>query len=484
MIKALVQLDLLLLRRSRALWWLIVLLIGSGCLALVSGLDWRDRYVEAARSAQQIVAKDRQALAATYDGMASGKIEPSDVDNFDGGGPFIPDPRDPYVAGFYHTQIAELPAGPLLGLATGSTELRATHHLIKSVPLAQLMRIGEPAERVNPAALAAGRFDLLAFVMYLCPLALTVLLFDAVARERETGLAPLIAALGPTKRELLLARAITRGGIVLVLASIMSFIGLILVGALFTSAALWWTIGVSAYLWFWTSLLVLIASTGLGLIGTAAINVSIWVALLLLSPGMVERSLRPSGLLEPRALADANVRAVVRDATQSDAAKAAARQQVAETYWNVDLNTAPACAKRESVLVDYVERRLSDETYAAAMHAGAAREAVYDKRLDRWGWLSPPLAFRRSMEAIAGVDPARQRAFESQVIGFHATWRNRVTDAFLACQKLDRQAFEQAPKFEWNSPKQPAATWQGIALAALLAMALGLAALRQRTLLD
>lgn len=482
MIAALIRLDLALLRRSKAFWLLIALLSAAAALALVSGLDWRARYLGAADAAREQVAADRKVLIEVYDGLAAGTGQPTNVDTYDGKTPFVPDPRDPYVEGFYHTRLAELPAGPLLGLATGSSELRATHHVIKTVPIVALMRIGEPAERVNPGALAAGRFDLLAFIMFLCPLALVALLFDACAREREAGLAPLLAGLGAGRRELLLARGITRGGAVLAVAMIASVAGIALVGALGSAAALWWLAGVAAYLAMWTALLLLVASSGLSVIGSAAITVSLWVALLLLSPGMVERTLRPSGLIEPRALAEAEVRTVIREATASDAARAAAKQRVAEQYWAIDFATAPACADREGVLSEYVERRLSDESYKAAMLNGAAREALYDARLDQWSWLSPALAFRRAMETVAGTDPARQRAFEAQVFGYHAAVRGRVTDAIFACRSFDRAAFEAAPGFTYSEPDRGVAGWSGIVLAGGLALLLAALALRRRPL--
>lgn len=426
-----------------------------------------------------MVAQDRQALVDVYDAMDAGTLEPSDNDSFDGTGEFIPDPRDPYVAGYFHTQLAELPAGALLGLATGSSELRANHHLIRSISIASLMRVGEPAERVNPAALAAGRFDLLAFIMFLCPLALVVLLFDACAREREAGMTPLLAGLGATQRELLMARGITRGGAVLAVALIASIAGISLAGALGTAASIEWCLGTIVYIALWTALLLFLASTGLSLFGSAAMAVSLWVALLFVSPGVVERALQPSGLLEPRALADAEVRAVVRRATASDAARVAARQRVAEEYWGIDFAEAPACANRETVIPTYVERRLSDEVYATAMRTGAAREAVFDVRLDRWSWLSPPLAFRRGMETLAGVDPARQRVFEDQVLTYHAAWRDRVTHAVLACEELDRASFESAPRFDFEEPAGGLAAWFGTALAGGLAVLLYFFAFRR-----
>lgn len=481
MISALIRLDIRLLLRSRAAWLLTILLVTAATLALVGGLDWRERYVQAAEAARVQVDKDAKTLSEIYDGIDKGTVKPTDDSTYDGVSEYVPDPRDPYVAGFYHTQLAELDAGPLLGLATGSSELRATHHRLKSVPLYTLLRIGEPAERVNPGALAAGRFDLLAFIMFLCPLALAVLLFDATARERETGIAPLLAGLGTNQRHLLVARGIVRGGLVLGVAVIASLVGIVLVGAVGSAASLWWLVGTVAYLLFWTMLLLAVAAMGFSVVGGAAVSIALWVALLLLSPGLTERAFRPDGLLEPRALADANVRRVLREEGGPDGI-AAATAKVAREYWNINFAMAPACANREGVIPEYVRRRLADESYAAAMRAGAAREALFDTRLDRWGWLSPTLAFRRGMEQAAGSDPARQRVFELSVIDYHAAWRNRVTAGILGCQRFDRAAFEAVPRFRLEEPAGRVTAITGVLAASLFALLLGLAALRRRPL--
>ncbi|MEM8565991.1 MAG: DUF3526 domain-containing protein [Bacteroidota bacterium] len=483
MIRSLIRLDIALLYRSRAFWILLLFLTMGAVFALVSGLDWRKRYIGAAQADRVQVAKDRALLVQVYDDLEAGIQTPSDVDSFDGNGEFIPDPRDPYVAGFYHTQLAELPVSPLLGLATGSTELRATHHLIRSVPIAELFRIGEPAERVNPGALAAGRFDLLAFIIYLCPLVLVVLLFDAVARELESnGQAALLAGLGSTQRELLLARGITRGSVILIIALTASIVGLAFLGQLLSMAALAWLFGVTLYLLFWTTLLLGVASLRFGVVGSAAISVALWVVLLLVSPGLVERVLRPSGLLEPRVLADAKVRRVIREASADKDASAAAKTRVARDYWQIDFASVPACADREGVLSEYVLRRLSDETYAKAMHTGRLREVLYDRHLDHWGWLSPVLYFGRAMETIAGVGPERQRVFEEQVFSFHTQWRDRVTDAIFACHQFTRDDFENAPQFIWHEPKNGFTPYLTIIFLSTLALLLGRFALRRHPL--
>lgn len=481
MIGALIRLDARLLLRSRAAWVLTVLLLAAATLALASGLDWRSRYLRAAEVERADAAKSEAELRAIYAGIAARTTTPTDVDAFDGNGTYVPDPRDPYVAGFYHRQLAELPAGPLLGLATGTSELRATHHRIQSVPLYTLLRIGEPAERVNPGALAAGRFDLLAFIIYLCPLALVALLFDATARERETGIAPLLSGLGVNRHHLLLARGVVRGGLVMAVAVGASLIGFGLVDAAGSTASWWWLAGTIAYLLFWIALLLALAATRLSVVGTAAVSVALWVALLLLSPGMTERALRPGGLFQPRVLADAEVRRVLREAGSPDKIDAAT-SRVARDFWKIDFAVAPACAYRKGVIGEYVQRRLADESYARSMRAGMTRERLFDQRLDQWGWLSPALAVRRAMEQVAGSDPARQRAFERGVIDYHARWRDRVTAALLTCRQFDRAAFEAAPRFTWTEPEPGATRIVGVGAAALLALALAAAALRRRPL--
>ncbi|MEO0332350.1 MAG: DUF3526 domain-containing protein [Bacteroidota bacterium] len=176
------------------------------------------------------------------------------------------------------------------------------------------------------------------------------------------------------------------------------------------------------------------------------------------------------------------MRRVERQASADEDARQAAKAKVAKEYWKIDFAEAPTCANREGVLREYVLRRLSDETYGKAMRTGRLREALYDQRLDRWGWLSPVLYFSRAMETIAGVEPARQRAFEEQVFSFHAQWRNRVTDALFACYRFTRNDFENAPQFEWREPKNGFTPWLTILFVATLSLLLGRFALRRHPL--
>lgn len=453
MIWRLVRLDLALLRRSRAGLATLLLLIAAGALALASGLDWRDRYQAAIQTDRADVAKARSELLAIYDGIDAGTVAPTDLrapESEQSDGPFIPDPRDPYVEGFYHTHLAALPPGPLLHLAVGASEFAPNRQILRTVPLSSLARPGEPPEAVNPGALAAGRLDLLAVLIYLAPLVLIALLFDAAARERETGASPVLAALGATRRDLLAARGLIRGGAVAVVMTALILLGALPTGAPVSAVAAF-VAGSALYIAFWTSLCLMIASTRLSAVGSASTLAGLWVAVTLLSPSLIERAVRPDGLLSPRALADADVRAVERDWGAPDRTE----DRIAEAgtrFWNVETSALPDCARYDAPLTEWSMRWLMDEVYVAAIEAGQSAEARFDAALDRWGWLSPALSFRRAMETVAGSDPARNRAFESDVVDYHHRIKLRGVSHLLGCDPIDRSDFLAAPQFEWREP--------------------------------
>ncbi|PZN94381.1 MAG: hypothetical protein DCF31_09765 [Alphaproteobacteria bacterium] len=468
MIGRLVRLDAALLRRSRLAFVTLLLLLGTGLLAVASGADWRQRYAGAADATLDTALKARGELVGIWDGIASGAVRPTDDNSYDGNGVYVPDPRDPYVAGFYNKQSAVLPAGPLLGMATGSTELRASSHIVNGNPLAGLMRVGEPAERVNPGALAAGRLDVLAFVLLICPLGLLALLFDASAREREDGIAPLLASIGATRPQLLATRGLVRGGLIWVIAVLVSVVGFLVIGADDPRRMALWLLATTIYVLFWTAICLAIAASRLGSVGAAATAGGIFVALLLVAPGIIERSLRPDGLIEARALADADLRAIMRRNGAPEAVDQTI-DAVGKRYWQIDFASAPACARRAGALKDYSLRRLLDESYSSAIRDGASREALFDAKLDDWGWLVPSLGIRRGLEAVAGADPARQRGFEASVIDYHADFRDRVTRTILACGRFDRAEFEATPKFQWAEPAVPTASFWPAVIATLVA---------------
>ncbi len=453
MIWSLIRLDAQLLLRSPTALAALALLAGVSVLALASGLDWRARYVAAIEADRAVVAEARAALVAVYDGLDDGTVTPTDVHAPRSEwpeGPYIPDPRDPYVEGFYHKRLAALAPGPLLHLAVGASELAPNRQILYTVPLSGLARPGEPPEAVNPAALAAGRLDMLAVLIFVAPLILIALLFDATARERESGIGPLISALGATRRDLLAARGILRGGAVATLVVLFITVGAIVGAAPLGTSGLF-VAGAVLYTAFWTAICLVVASTQVTAVGAAATLAGLWVAVTLLSPSLLERALRPDGLLAPRALADADVRAVARTWGAEERVEARITE-VGKRFWNIDTASLPACAQYDGPLVDWSIRWLMDAAYVRSIKNGQAAEARFDTGLDRIGWLSPPLGFRRAMESVAGSDPARNRLFESEVIAYHQGMKERVVAHLLECDPIDREAFNAAPEFVWREP--------------------------------
>ncbi len=459
MIWRLAKLDVALLSRSRASLLALGLFAVLGALAIASGLDWRARYTASIDADRTKVDEAKAQLIAVYDGLEDGTTTPTNrrlpASEWPDG-PYIPDPRDPYVEGFYHERLAALPPGALLHLAVGASELSPNRQILHTVPLANLARPGELSEATNPSALAAGRLDLLAILIYLTPLVLIALLYDATARERESGISFLVMSLGATRRSLLIARGVVRGG-----AATAVMLALVGAGSALTAAPVGVTaafaLGSALYMAFWVGLCLAVASTRASGVGAAAVLAGLWVGITLLSPSLMERALRPDGLLAPRALADAEVRAVQREWSREGREQARV-SHVGERFWDIDVAELPACARYDGPLLDWSVRWLMDEAYVRAIAAGQSAESRFDAALDRAGWISPPLAFRRSMEVIAESDPARNRHFETAVVDFHQSLKERGVQHWLNCDPIGREDFERAPEFAWREPERNPAT--------------------------
>ena len=450
----LIRLDWHLLQAS----WPARLAVGffglAAILAVASGLQWQDRYKAVAEPEREQVRSSAQELSSIYDGIADGTVTPFDLrrpqDEWPPYAEYVIDPRDPYAASYYHYQLADLPPGPAMALAHGVTPLHPNHVLIHSVALNNLFRPGAPPERTNPAVLALGRFDLLAVILVLVPLMAIALLHDAKARETEAGISPILQSVGIRTNTLLTVRVLFRGGLLLAIVAAAVVAAGVVSGAPVGRLALF-TIGASAYTVFWIAITGAIAATSRSVIGSAVLSLALFAAVVLVCPGVAESLARPDGLVEPRALVDAEIRALGRE-WGSEEREDARIQYVAETYWGVPDGVLPECADYTVAFRNWSSARLADHAFSEAHASAHEASNTLDRRLDILGVLVPPLGFRRAMEEIAGSSAARAQAFEQSVIDYHAQWLDRGTEALLSCTRWDRAAFEAAPTYAWEEP--------------------------------
>lgn len=432
-----------------------VLVFGlAAILAVAAGLQWQERYQAVAEPEREQVRRAARELNSIFDGIADGTVTPFDLrrpqDEWPPYAEYIIDPRDPYAASYYHYQLADLPPGPVMALAHGVTPLHPNHVLIHSVALNKLFRPGAPPERTNPTVLALGRFDLLAVILVLVPLMAIASLHDAKAREIEAGISPILQSVGIRISALLNLRLMFRGGLlVAVVAAAVVAAGV--VSAAPTGRLTLFAVGACAYTVLWIVITGAIAARSRSAIGSAVLSLALFAGLVLVGPGVAESLARPLGLIKPRALVDAEIRALGRE-WGSEERDDERIQYVAETFWDLPGGVLPECADYAVAFDNWSSAKLADHAFGQAHASAHDASKEFDRRLDILAVFVPPLGFRRAMEEVAGSSAARAQSFEQSVIDYHARWLNRGIEALVNCARWDRAAFEAAPAYVWEEP--------------------------------
>lgn len=454
------RLDRRLLRASYLFWLTLFFFFLATLLAVTSGIEWGSRYASVAEPERKTALASKRGLEEVFDGIDDGSMKPTDLrlpeDEWADGGAYVIDPRDPYASSYFHYQLAELPPGPMMALAIGTTPLHPNHVLIHTRALHELFRPGTPAERTNPLLLSMGRFDFLTVLIFIIPLFAIALLHDAKARETESGIDKLLSSLGISEFDLLKSRSLQRGSLLLfIVATAVVFAGLV-TGAP-PARLLILLLAAFAYTLLWLLTVAALAGRSRSALGSASICLAAYVGIVLVAPGMAEATLRPVGLLEPRALADAKVRAVERE-WGGDLRESERIRYVAETFWAVPNGALKSCSMYPTALKDWSMRRLADDKFYKALEESHTAAKVFDRRLDLAGAVVPTLGFRRAVEELAGSGARRSRLFEEAVMDYHTQWRERGSRALIDCARWSRTDVENAPTFQWKEPSPSSGT--------------------------
>ncbi len=165
MTSALLKLEFLRIRRSRAAMAILAFASIASLYSVWSGTAWRDAHVAMLGNYEADVEVQMQTWREDLFAIEQGTQEAS---------PFAARPGNIQVP-------ATQPVGPLGHLAVGSSALLPTRATI--TPLQTRMSMIEPYEFDNPTTLSLGKFDLAFFTVVVLPLLMIALSFDVLASE-------------------------------------------------------------------------------------------------------------------------------------------------------------------------------------------------------------------------------------------------------------------------------------------------------------
>ena len=376
------------------------------------------------------------------------------------------DPGDPALVGReLAAQLAILPLSPLAAVAVGQRDLASGSVRITTDGPQGRSSSGEAA-LAGPTRLMTGAFDLAFVFMSLLPLVIIVLTYDLLSSERERGTLALVLAQPVSLATFVLGKALLRGvllcGVTValaVLAALPSAHDLLTAdGALHMGLYLAAVVG---YALFWFAAALAINVAGFSSATNALALVGLWLALVVVVPGMVQVAVQvahpPPSRVELVNLTRAAASEIEDELSALQGEHTAAVQGTAD-------DLALAATKRIVVAQEALEHRAAPVLIAFRTQL-TAQQAL----LDTLRYLSPAIVVHEAMGEVAGSGAHRLQQFASQVDAFQANWRAFFFARVRAHQRLTSADHAALPRFVFREEPSAALGWRvGAGLLGLL----------------
>ena len=411
----------------------LALLFAAICLyAAWNGQRWADQRAEALRQIEidlQESREDSRARLATAAAAQPGRT-------FSQGS---------ISAGVWYQPT--LPLLPLAPLAIGQADGYPFDVRFHPVSPRTLFAPRE-ASLTNPAALAAGSFDLAFVIVYLLPVFLLALTYDLWTGERERGTARLLLAQPISPMVLFFGKAIALGATVLLgLAALVMIPLLGFAGSNGPGGPALAALGVTVLLYgaFWIAVALTVNVFVRHAAGAALACGAIWLGVTALLPAVLASAV---DLLHP-APSSAAYANRLRDI---ELERQEARRQTPPSRSTADREDRAAALRRTLARVDEDMAAYAPVRDAFRDREQARRDFAHDLR-----FASPATAVQDTLERLAGTDATRAVAFQDQAWRFAQALRTHAGTSLAeqSAENLSR-LYASVPVFRFEEP--PATT--------------------------
>ncbi len=321
-------------------------------------------------------------------------------------------------------------------------------------------------EIMNPQRLVAGNFDWAFVLVYLLPLLIIALGYNVLSQESELGTLPLLAMLPLPVWHLVAWRLLFRWSLVMGLVSVLTIVGLYLVGGSpirETGTVIGWVGYLTLYTGFWFGLCFWVAARR----GTSAMNalalLAVWVAALFIIPALVNAYTTLRYPVTNRVtLLDG-----LRETTDGLWAQPSPltfgpffaefpqyKKTVPDLFTDADMQrmaTNPALrqfyAEKFFVWHHALSRLVSGRYDAYA----AGRVARY-RAGDLWRWVNPAVTMQEALSELAGSGYRQHEAFQRAVSQYHRQVMNYSNGLTFSAKPLTLADYIRYPAFALPPP--------------------------------
>lgn len=432
MITTILQYELKQLLRKRVGWALFLFILLGGGYAIAYGWLNYQHYCAQIDEVQQKQTETYAELAPKYDTLTQlGDQAPERLKEY----------GDPIMADWWYRRYSTWLPGSLSALAVGQRDQQTPYQRIqfyRNVNLPELEEIN------NPEQLLAGNFDLSFVLVYLLPLLVIVLGFNALSQDREEGILSLLKVQGLTPKQLLFTRVGLQFGLLWGLSILICSIGFAVVAADWTH---WpaWVLGCGAWLLLWAGLVAWVNTWGRSSAFNATVLAGFWIVLLILLPALINFWVDKTYPVLPRSEFMATARDI--SSQEWDRPVAAILADFQKTQPDLYAKIPQPIRDTQAIKVFmYNENSIAkvEQLGAPLMRTGSQRLGLEN----RLKYLNPAYAFNAILTTSAGTELSNFIDWQNatkETLKQNREWVNQIG---LAGKTFKKAEFERLPTFK------------------------------------
>jgi ABC-2 type transport system permease protein len=383
------------------------------------------------------------------------------------------DPRNPQTAGSrFGARYAAMPPASLAALSIGQSDLLPYYFKITS-DARQTVIAG--AELENPHRLLTGRFDLAFVLIYLYPLLIFAISYNALSGEKEQGTLALALSQPVSLGSLVAGKLGLRLVVFLLLIGTLAGFAVVIGGVDSGAEGVWprlllWMAAVIAYGVVWFALATLVVSFGRPSSTNAMVLAAGWLTFVILVPSLLNMMATsvypvPSRVEMIQAMREASdeaneqgSRLLSRYYEDHPELAAGGADQAMNDFNVIRVAVNADVEQRVRPVLERFERQLAGQ-----------RTMVSRLRV-----LSPAILMQDALNDISGTGIPRHQHFMQQVSEFHERWRAHFVPLIFRKAQID--GYGELPAFAFREePLGAAALRVAESLAAVLALAAAIA---------
>jgi ABC-2 type transport system permease protein len=292
-------------------------------------------------------------------------------------------------------------------------------------------------EFVHPLGLLIGKFDLAFFIIYVFPLLLISISFNALAQEKESGQLRLLMLQGLSPTRILFSQLVVRASLIILPLLLISVAALLLfstgIGLLAISL---FTCLILAYAAFWLALSALIISYGKTSAYNAAVLIIAWLSFVIIVPAILNTAIvtantAPSRIEYVDTLRDKS------DAVDKSSSKVMAQffqdhPELAKKNSNnktaSNLSTSYATKKIAKIAAIETAMQPYDDAFQTVLMA-------QQHSAEQLSYLSPATIVQSALFNLSGNGLMRHQHFLEQVLSHHQALRSFYQQAISAAHQ-------------------------------------------------